>query len=90
MPQAFGETPIVAKQMVKPGVIAHALGGIKKQSDNSVELDLWPSKETEVLVSGLEKKPEQVKWQGKPIDVKWVEKHRAFIVSLKGEGLLEW
>ena len=90
MPQAFGETPIVAKQMVKPGIIAHALGGIKKQSDNSVELDLWPSKETEVLVSGLEKKPEQVKWQGKPIDVKWVEKHRAFIVSLKGEGLLEW
>ena len=90
MPQAFGETPVVAKQMVKPGVLAHALGGIKLHGDNGVDLDLWPSKETDVLVSGLEKKPEQVKWQGKPIDVKWIEKHRAFIVPLRGNGLLEW
>ena len=90
MPQAFGETPVVNKLMVRTGVFVHALGGITKHGDNGVELELWPSKETDVLVSGLDAKPADVKWQGKPINVKWVEKHRAFIVSLKGEGLLEW
>ena len=99
MPQAFGETPVVNKLMVRTGVFVHALGGITKHGDNGVELELWPSKETDVLVSGLDMdvpvadenaEIPKVKWQGKPINVKWVEKHRAFIVSLKGEGLLEW
>ena len=90
MPQAFGETPIIDKKMVKTGVFVHALGGIEKHGDNGVELNLWPSKETDVLVSGLEQKPAAVKWQGNPIEAKWIEKHRAFVVSLKGNGLLEW
>ena len=90
MPQAFGETPIIDKKMITTGVFVHALGGIEKHGDNGVELNLWPSKETDVLVSGLEQKPAAVKWQGNPIEAKWIEKHRAFVVSLKGDGLLEW
>ena len=99
MPQAFGETPVVNKKMIRTGVIVHALGDITKHGENSVELNLWPSKETDVLVSGIEMdvpvadanaETPQVKWQGKPINVKWIEKHKAFVVSLKGEGLLEW
>ncbi|MBR6074284.1 MAG: hypothetical protein IKP87_03185, partial [Victivallales bacterium] len=99
MPQAFCETPVINKKMVRTGVFVHALGGITKHGENSVELNLWPSKETDVLVSGLDMdvpvadenaEIPKVKWQGKPIDVKWIEKHRTFIVSLKGEGLLEW
>ena len=99
MPQAFGETPVVNKKMIRTGVIVHALGGITKHGENSVELNLWPSKETDVLVSGIEMdvpvadanaETPQVKWQGNPIDVKWIEKHRAFAVKLKGDGLLEW
>jgi hypothetical protein len=90
MPQAYDETPIINVKMLKTGRFIHALGEIKTISDSQAEIDLWPAKPTDVLVSGLSVKPSEVLWCGKSIPINWLPEHNAFIANIQGHGTLEW
>ncbi|MBP5672123.1 MAG: hypothetical protein J6X49_07015 [Victivallales bacterium] len=90
MPQAYGETPIINVKMLKIGRFIHALGDIKTISDSQAELDLWPARPTDVLITGLAAKPSEIRWQGKSIQFKWLPEHNAFIANIQGKGMLEW
>ena len=90
MPQAYDETPIINVKMLKTGLFIHALGEIKTISDSQAEIDLWPAKPTDVLISGLSAKPSEVLWCGKSIQINWLPEHNAFISNIQGHGTLEW
>ena len=90
MPQAYDETPIINVKMLKTGLFIHALGEITVISDSQAEIDLWPAKPTDVLISGFSVKPSEVLWCGKSIQINWLSEHNAFIANIQGHGTLEW
>ena len=90
MPQAYDETPVINVKMLKTGRFIHALGEIKTISDSQAEINLWPAKLTDVLISGLSAKPSEVLWCGKSIQINWLPEHNAFIANIQGHGTLEW
>lgn len=95
LPEAYSEQPIADKQVVEPGVIAHALGGIEvlpstKTDAYAIELDLWPEKPTDVVISGVDAAPKSILWRGQAINAEWIENHKVLVATLEGKGKLEW
>lgn len=90
LPEAYGQRSIFGQTQLKTGTFVFALGDVTPLSETSVALDLWPSQDTQVLISGLPGRPETIQWNGKDIAGTWNEKHRALVLTLRGKGTLSF
>ncbi|MCK5850210.1 MAG: hypothetical protein KAH23_04785, partial [Kiritimatiellae bacterium] len=88
----YGKTPMYTLTRLSNGMLVHVPGEIseEKSEDGTIQLkiDAWPENEYKVLITGVAAKPGKVSWNDKDLKSQYLEKAKALIVTLRGDGIL--
>ena len=92
--EAYGKTPMYTVTRLANGSLAHVPGEVRQEKSNSgtsrLKITAWPEGEYRVLLTRVDKPEGRMTWNGTALTPQTLAVSRAVIVTLKGNGALEW